>query len=95
MTLIADFDEFVKSYTQFSVYCCFNSFLTSLMKRLSINRPLIFSGHKGQGYQVQGIELFESTTLAIEYTHDEDYDAVDGGTGDSADIITVQLAAEF
>jgi len=36
------------------------------------------------------------TTLAFEYAHDEDYDAADGGgTDESADVFTAQLAYEF
>ncbi|MDH5571752.1 MAG: LbtU family siderophore porin [Gammaproteobacteria bacterium] len=39
--------------------------------------------------------LMESTSLALELKHDVDYTAADGGTGKSADTLTVQLAVEF
>ncbi|HHB75333.1 MAG TPA: LbtU family siderophore porin [Desulfobulbus sp.] len=42
-----------------------------------------------------GIGIFEGTTLAFEYAHDEDYDEADGGTDESADTFTAQLAYEF
>ncbi|MBN2231391.1 MAG: LbtU family siderophore porin [Deltaproteobacteria bacterium] len=42
-----------------------------------------------------GIGIFEGLSLAVEYAHDEDYDESDGGTGDEADTVTVQLALEF
>jgi hypothetical protein len=42
-----------------------------------------------------GVEIFESTGLALEYAHDEDYDTADGGTDESADRITAKLAIEF
>jgi len=42
-----------------------------------------------------GIGIFEGTTLAFEYAHDEDYDVADGGTDESADTFTAQLAYEF
>ena len=42
-----------------------------------------------------GIGIFESTTLAFEYAHDMDYDTADGGTDESADTFTGQLACEF
>ena len=42
-----------------------------------------------------GIGIFEETTLAFEYAHDEDYDEADGGTDESADAFTAQLAYEF
>ena len=41
-------------------------------------------------------EIYESTSLAFEYLRDTDYDvAVVGGTGNSANTFTVQLATEF
>ncbi|MFO7559364.1 MAG: LbtU family siderophore porin, partial [Desulfobacterales bacterium] len=42
-----------------------------------------------------GAEIFSSTVLSLEYAHDEDYDAADGGTGESADRVTAKLAIEF
>ncbi len=42
-----------------------------------------------------GIGIFEGTTLAFEYAHDEDYDLGEGGTDESADAFTAQLAYEF
>ncbi len=42
-----------------------------------------------------GIGLIDGLSLAIEYAHDKDYDKNDGGTGDSADSVTMQLALEF
>lgn len=42
-----------------------------------------------------GIGLIDGLSLAVEYAHDKDYDKSDGGTGDSADSFTMQLALEF
>jgi hypothetical protein len=42
-----------------------------------------------------GIEVYDHTTLSIEWAHDEDYDESDGGTGKDADVGTAQLAVEF
>lgn len=42
-----------------------------------------------------GISLIDGLGLGLEYAHDEDYDHNEGGTGDSADSFTVQLAYEF
>ena len=39
--------------------------------------------------------LDEKTGIAIELASDSDYGASDGGTGESASVITVQLATEF
>lgn len=39
--------------------------------------------------------IFNSTTLAFEYTHDEDFDEADGGTNESADRFTGQLSYQF
>ena len=41
------------------------------------------------------MEVFPATTFAIEYAHDEDYDTDEGGTGESGDTVTGQLAYEF
>jgi hypothetical protein len=41
------------------------------------------------------VGLVDGLSLALEYAHDEDYGKSDGGTGDEADTITVQLALEF
>jgi len=42
-----------------------------------------------------GVEVWENTSLALEYRHDEDYSVADGGTGNDANAATVQLAVEF
>ncbi len=42
-----------------------------------------------------GIGIFEGTTLAFEYAHDEDYNTADGGTDESTDTFTAQMAYEF
>ncbi len=42
-----------------------------------------------------GIGLIDGLSLAVEYAHDKDYDKSDGGTGDNADSVTMQLALEF
>ncbi|HIP53654.1 MAG TPA: LbtU family siderophore porin [Chromatiales bacterium] len=41
------------------------------------------------------VGIYENTTLALEYAHDEDYDTSDGGSGEDADTLTAQLALEF
>ena len=41
------------------------------------------------------VTIFPATTFSIEYAHDEDYDEDEGGTGESADTVTGQLAYEF
>ena len=42
-----------------------------------------------------GIGLIDGLSLAAEYAHDKDYDKKDGGSGKSADTVTMQLALEF
>ncbi len=42
-----------------------------------------------------GVGIAENTSFTLEYLHDEDYDQNEGGTGDDADMVTVQLAIEF
>ncbi len=42
-----------------------------------------------------GIGLIDGLSLAVEYAHDEDYDEKDGGTGESADTVTLQMTLEF
>ena len=42
-----------------------------------------------------GFDITYGLGIAFEYIHDEDYDASDGGTGESADAVTCQLALEF
>ena len=42
-----------------------------------------------------GVGLIDGLSLALEYAHDEDYDEKDGGTGENADTVTLQLALEF
>jgi hypothetical protein len=41
------------------------------------------------------VEIYDATALSFEWAHDEDYDESDGGTGNSADTATLQLAVEF
>jgi hypothetical protein len=41
------------------------------------------------------IEMFDRTSLGLEWARDRDYGAHDGGTGKSGDTITAQLAVEF
>ena len=41
------------------------------------------------------VEVFERTSLSLEWAHDKDYAVSDGGTGESADTFTAQLAVEF
>lgn len=40
-------------------------------------------------------EVYEGTSLALEYAYDTDYDTRDGGTDDNASTVTLQLAYEF
>jgi hypothetical protein len=42
-----------------------------------------------------GVSLWENVGVALEYAQDKDYKVSDGGSGDEADIVTVQLAIEF
>jgi hypothetical protein len=42
-----------------------------------------------------GVGLIDGLSLALEYAHDKDYDKKEGGTGDSADTLTLQMALEF
>jgi len=42
-----------------------------------------------------GVEIWENTSLALEYLHDEDYSVNEGGTGNDANAATVQMAVEF
>lgn len=42
-----------------------------------------------------GIELTDGLGLTAEYSHDEDYDMNDGGTGEGADTYIMQLAYDF
>jgi len=39
--------------------------------------------------------LYENTSLAIEYANADDYSVSDGGTGNSGDALTLQVAVEF
>ncbi|SDY13469.1 hypothetical protein SAMN05421644_13225 [Allochromatium warmingii] len=41
------------------------------------------------------ITLFEGTALGLEWAHDRDYATRDGGSGQSANTVTAQLAVEF
>lgn len=41
------------------------------------------------------VNIFENTYLSLEYAADDDYSQEEGGTGNSAKIITLQLAIEF
>lgn len=40
-------------------------------------------------------EIYEATSLSFEYAQDSDYELTDGGSGETADTITIQLATEF
>ena len=40
-------------------------------------------------------EIYESTSLGIEYLRDSDYNVTDGGTDETASTFTVQLATGF
>ncbi|WP_321366642.1 LbtU family siderophore porin [uncultured Desulfuromusa sp.] len=42
-----------------------------------------------------GFDITDDLGIAFEYVHDEDYDISDGGTDESADAVTCQLALEF
>ncbi len=42
-----------------------------------------------------GVGLVDGLSLALEYAHDKDYDKGDGGSGDNADSVTMQLSLEF
>jgi hypothetical protein len=42
-----------------------------------------------------GVGIFDKTTLALEYRHDQDYDLAQGGTDESANQVVAQLAVEF
>ncbi|MFC1513218.1 LbtU family siderophore porin [Thermodesulfobacteriota bacterium] len=42
-----------------------------------------------------GVGLMDYTSLAFEYVHAEDYELSDGGTGNDAQSVTMQLAVEF
>jgi len=41
------------------------------------------------------IEMFEATSVAVEWVHDEEYGKPDGGSGDSNNAITFRLSADF
>jgi len=41
------------------------------------------------------VGIYDQTTLALEYAHDEDYGTEDGGSGEETDTVTLQLAVEF
>jgi hypothetical protein len=40
-------------------------------------------------------EIMTNTSLGLEWAHDIDYDTEEGGTGNDADTVTLQLAIEF
>jgi len=42
-----------------------------------------------------GVGITKNTSLTLEYLHDEDYNKNEGGTGDDADMVSVQLAIKF
>jgi len=44
---------------------------------------------------VAGIDLTEGLSAKVEYAHDVDYDVEEGGSGEDADAVTIQLAYEF
>ena len=41
------------------------------------------------------VGIMENTSMAFEWKHDKDYSVADGGTGKTADTLTVQLATTF
>ncbi len=41
------------------------------------------------------VEVFDRTSVSLEWAHDSDYSKSDGGTGKSGDTLTAQLAVEF
>lgn len=41
------------------------------------------------------VSIFENTALAFEWAHSEDYAEDDGGSGEDANAVTLQLAVEF
>jgi len=41
------------------------------------------------------VGIYDQTTLALEYAHDQDYSVGDGGSGEDTDTVTLQLAVEF
>lgn len=41
------------------------------------------------------VGVMKDTSLSFEWAHDTDYDVADGGSGDSTNILTAQLAVEF
>jgi hypothetical protein len=44
---------------------------------------------------VASMVVLPGTTLSLEYFHDRDYDGDEDGSGNSADVVTTQLAYEF
>ena len=40
-------------------------------------------------------EIAPGLGIALEVSHDEDYDQADGGSGETADAVICQLAVEF
>ncbi|UTV29979.1 LbtU family siderophore porin [Photobacterium atrarenae] len=41
------------------------------------------------------VNVQDNTAVSLEWARDQDYEASEGGTGESADTVTLQLAAEF
>lgn len=41
------------------------------------------------------VEVVKNTSISLEWAHDNDYDTQDGGTGNNADTVTLQVATEF
>lgn len=41
------------------------------------------------------VGIMKNTSLSFEWAHDEDYSAADGGSGESGNTVTAQLAVEF
>jgi hypothetical protein len=41
------------------------------------------------------VGIMKNTALSLEWAHDDDYDKGDGGTDNSADTVTAQLAIKF
>ncbi|UXI04166.1 LbtU family siderophore porin [Photobacterium sp. TY1-4] len=41
------------------------------------------------------VNVLDNTAISLEWARDQDYEIAEGGTGESADTVTLQLAAEF
>ena len=41
------------------------------------------------------VNVLDNTAVSLEWARDQDYESTEGGTGESADTFTLQLAAAF